>query len=109
MMLLHNQYDRLAFTIFFFVLAIHTHYTRTQNVHTHTRMQKTPQIHAIDFKQSICTTPIALMFNTFETLFLLLLLLDAFYVRDALEIYQIVLSIKEIDRHRSYWIVIVIY
>lgn len=70
---------------FFFVPVLRWYtFTRTQ-IYTH--MQKTPQINAIDSKQSICTTPTALMFNTFTSkAFLFLLLFDAFYIRDAVEI-----------------------
>lgn len=41
-------------------LRLITHYTRTRDIHTHTR-QKTPQVRAIDSKQSICTTAIAIV------------------------------------------------
>lgn len=70
------------------------------HVHGYTHTQKTPQINAIDSKQSICThnTNSKLMFNTFTSkAFLFLLLSDAFYIRDTVEIVRIVLSSKEID------------
>lgn len=51
-------------------------------------MQKTPQINAVDVpKQSIWTTSTASVFNIITLKpFLFLLLLDAFYIRDVVEI-----------------------